>query len=61
LSSLPIAIFFPSVPAYVQQVVSGLILILLVVLDRAVTTKGRAPGTRPALVRDNPITQGGTT
>ncbi|RVD63033.1 ABC transporter permease, partial [Mesorhizobium sp. M7A.F.Ca.ET.027.03.2.1] len=52
---------FQSVPAYVQQVVSGLILILLVVLDRAVTTKGRAPGTRPALVRDNPITQGGTT
>ncbi|TIW85054.1 MAG: ABC transporter permease, partial [Mesorhizobium sp.] len=50
---------FQSVPAYVQQVVSGLILILLVMLDRAVTTKGRAQGTRPALVRDNPITQGG--
>ncbi|RVA48319.1 ABC transporter permease [Mesorhizobium sp. M7A.F.Ca.US.001.01.1.1] len=61
IGSLTIAMEFQSVPAYVQQVVSGLILILLVVLDRAVTTKGRASGTRPALVRDNPITQGGTT
>lgn len=59
IGSLTIAMEFQSIPAYVQQVVSGLILILLVVLDRAVTTKGRAPGTRPVLVRDNPITQGG--
>ncbi|TPK80976.1 ABC transporter permease [Mesorhizobium sp. B2-4-13] len=59
IGSLTIAMEFQSVPAYVQQVVSGLILILLVVLDRVVTTKGRAPGTRPALVRDEPITQGG--
>ena len=58
IGSLTIAMEFQSIPAYVQQVVSGLILILLVVLDRAVPTKGRAPGTRPALVRDNPITQG---
>ncbi|TPI57210.1 MULTISPECIES: ABC transporter permease [unclassified Mesorhizobium] len=61
IGSLTIAMEFQSVPAYVQQVVSGLILILLVVLDRAVTTKGRAPGTGPALIRDNPITQGGNT
>ncbi|MBZ9743157.1 MULTISPECIES: ABC transporter permease [unclassified Mesorhizobium] len=61
IGSLTIAMEFQSVPAYVQQVGSGLILILLVVLDRAVNTKGRAPGTRPALVRDNPITQGGNT
>ncbi|WP_246680629.1 ABC transporter permease [Mesorhizobium sp. B3-1-9] len=59
IGSLTIAMEFQSIPAYVQQVVSGLILILLVVLDRAVTTKGRAPGPRPALVRDKPITQGG--
>ncbi|KAA3450303.1 ABC transporter permease [Mesorhizobium sp. SARCC-RB16n] len=59
IGSLTIAMEFQSIPAYVQQVVSGLILILLVVLDRVVTTKGRAPGTRPALVRDDPITQGG--
>ncbi len=59
IGALTIAMEFQSIPAYVQQVVSGLILILLVVLDRAVTTKGRASGTRPALVRDNPITQGG--
>ncbi|WP_244494018.1 MULTISPECIES: ABC transporter permease [Mesorhizobium] len=61
IGSLTIAMEFQSVPAYVQQVVSGLILILLVVLDRAITTKGRATGTRPALIRDNPITQGGKT
>ncbi|MCA0012180.1 ABC transporter permease [Mesorhizobium sp. B292B1B] len=61
IGSLTIAMEFQSVPAYVQQVVSGLILILLVVLDRAVTTKGRASGTGPALIRDNPITQGGNT
>ncbi|MBZ9809160.1 MULTISPECIES: ABC transporter permease [unclassified Mesorhizobium] len=61
IGSLTIAMEFQSVPAYVQQVVSGLILILLVVLDRAVTTKRRAPGTGPALNGDNPITQGGNT
>lgn len=60
IGSLTIAMEFQSVPAYVQQVVSGLILILLVVLDRAVTTKGRAAGKRPALVSDNPVTQGGS-
>jgi ribose transport system permease protein len=60
IGSLTIAMEFQSVPAYVQQVVSGLILILLVVLDRTVNTKGRAPGTRPALVRNNNlINQGG--
>lgn len=59
IGSLTIAMEFQSIPTYVQQVVSGLILILLVVLDRAVTTKGRAQGMRPVLVRDEPINQGG--
>lgn len=59
IGSLTIAMEFQSVPAYVQQVVSGLILILLVVLDRTVNTKGRVPGIRPALARNNPVTQGG--
>ncbi|UJQ95019.1 ABC transporter permease [Mariluticola halotolerans] len=36
IASLTTAMEFQSVPAYIQQVVTGLILILLVVLDRAV-------------------------
>lgn len=59
IGSMTIAMEFQSIPAYVQQVVSGLILILLVVLDRTVITKGRAPGTRPALIRDQPVIEGG--
>jgi ribose/xylose/arabinose/galactoside ABC-type transport system permease subunit len=35
---------FQSVPAYVQQVVTGLILILLVVLDRTVRRGSRTHG-----------------
>ncbi|MFE0018225.1 ABC transporter permease [Mesorhizobium sp. NPDC059054] len=59
IGSMTIAMEFQSIPAYVQQVVSGLILILLVVLDRTVISKGRAPGTRPALIRDQPVIEGG--
>ena len=36
IAALTTAMEFQSVPAYIQQVVSGLILILLVVLDRTV-------------------------
>lgn len=43
IASLTTAMEFQSVPAYIQQVVAGLILILLVVLDRTVKTRARAP------------------
>lgn len=42
IASLTTAMEFQSIPAYVQQVVAGLILILLVVLDRTVRTSGRS-------------------
>ena len=61
IGALTIAMEFQSVPTYVQQVVSGLILILLVVLDRTFDARERATGARPALLRDNSITQGGST
>lgn len=48
IASLTTAMEFQSVPAYVQQVVAGLILILLVVLDRTVRTTARA-NTRAAV------------
>ena len=41
IAALTTAMEFRSVPAYVQQVVEGVILILLVVLDRTVRTGGR--------------------
>ncbi len=59
MAALTMAMEFQSVPAYLQQVVSGLILILLVVLDRTVHTRGRAAGAIPLLVTQNPITTGG--
>ena len=42
IASLTTAMEFQSVPAYVQQVVSGLILILLVVLDRTIRSRPSA-------------------
>ncbi|WP_248305839.1 ABC transporter permease subunit [Devosia psychrophila] len=42
IASLTTAMEFQSIPAYVQQVVAGLILILLVVLDRTVRTGARS-------------------
>lgn len=61
MAALTMAMEFQSVPAYIQQVVSGLILILLVVLDRTVHTRGRTAGAIPLLVTQNPITTGGKT
>lgn len=46
IGALTVAMEFQSVPAYVQQVVSGLILILLVVFDRTVTTRRPSAGHR---------------
>jgi ribose transport system permease protein len=43
IAALTTAMEFQSVPAYMQQVASGLILILLVVLDRTVRTGRRKP------------------
>lgn len=50
IATLTTAMEFQSVPAYMQQVASGLILILLVVLDRTVRSGPRKPatGARPA-------------
>lgn len=48
IAALTIAMEFQSVPAYVQQVVAGLILILLVVLDRVVRPKPRLRATAVA-------------
>ncbi len=42
IAALTTAMEFESVPAYVQQVVAGLILILLVVMDRSVRAGGRS-------------------
>lgn len=42
IAALTTAMEFQSVPAYVQQVVAGLILILLVVMDRTVRAGGRS-------------------
>lgn len=50
IASLTTAMEFQSVPAYVQQVVSGVILIMLVVLDRTVRTKPLAAPEPPALL-----------
>lgn len=44
IAALTTAMEFESVPAYFQQVVTGGILILLVVLDRTVRTSGRSHG-----------------
>lgn len=60
IGALTVAMEFQSVPAYVQQVVSGFILILLVVLDRTVSTRRKATANRPSLVQGNPIKQGGS-
>ncbi|MVA98333.1 ABC transporter permease [Nitratireductor sp. CAU 1489] len=60
IGALTVAMEFQSVPAYVQQVVSGFILILLVVLDRTVNTRRKAAADRPAFVQGNPIKQGGS-
>lgn len=49
IASMTTAMEFQSVPAYVQQVVSGLILILLVVLDRTIRTKPLASPKNPVL------------
>ena len=57
IGSLTVAMEFQSVPAYIQQVVSGCILILLVVLDRTVHIRPGA-GREPARAVQ-PITQGG--
>lgn len=48
IAALTTAMEFQSVPAYMQQVASGLILILLVVLDRTVRTGRRKPAAAPA-------------
>ncbi|MCC5778736.1 ABC transporter permease [Nitratireductor sp. B36] len=57
IGALTVAMEFQSVPAYIQQVVSGCILILLVVLDRTVHIR---PGTGREPARAvQPITQGG--
>ena len=50
IALLTTAMEFQSVPAYVQQVVTGLILVLLVVLDRTVRTDSRTHATAGALV-----------
>ena len=47
IAALTTAMEFQSVPAYMQQVASGLILILLVVLDRTVRTGRRKPAAAP--------------
>lgn len=44
IASLTTAMEFQSIPAYFQQVVTGSILILLVVLDRTVRKSGRSHG-----------------
>lgn len=48
IAALTTAMEFQSVPAYMQQVASGLILILLVVLDRTVRTGGKKPAASAA-------------
>ncbi|WP_372424305.1 ABC transporter permease [Salinarimonas chemoclinalis] len=53
IGALTVAMEFQSVPSYVQQVVTGLMLILLVVLDRTVNTRGTAIVNRPSAVRAN--------
>jgi ribose/xylose/arabinose/galactoside ABC-type transport system permease subunit len=50
IASLTTAMEFQSIPAYVQQVAAGLILILLVVLDRTVRASRRTHATAAALV-----------
>ena len=55
IASLTIAMEFQSVPAYVQQVVTGLILILLVVLDRTVRTGTQAHGGTMGSIRPTPF------
>lgn len=54
IASLTTALEFQSVPAYVQQVVSGLILMLLVVLDRTIRSKPLAVPELPALSQAKP-------
>ena len=54
IASMTTAMEFQSVPAYVQQVVSGLILILLVVLDRTVRTRSHFTPALPALASEKP-------
>lgn len=48
IAALTTAMEFQSVPAYMQQVASGLILILLVVLDRTLRTGKRKPAASDA-------------
>ncbi len=50
IAALTTAMEFESIPAYVQQVVTGLILVLLVVLDRAVRSgsQSHATSVKPA-------------
>jgi ribose transport system permease protein len=49
MAMLTTAMEFQSVPAYFQQVVSGLILLLLVILDRTIRTKSISAEEAPAL------------
>ncbi|MGV0876296.1 ABC transporter permease [Martelella sp. FLE1502] len=55
IGALTIAMEFQSVPAYIQQVVSGCILILLVVLDRTVSIRRAAA----PVIEGKFITEGG--
>lgn len=59
IASLTTAMEFQSVPAYAQQVVTGLILILLVVLDRNIRTKSLASREFPGRAFTTPIIKGG--
>lgn len=61
IGALTVAMEFQSVPSYIQQVASGMILILLVVLDRNFNTRGVATRYRPSIARNNTIIQGGNT